>query len=207
VLQRRRVRAWWVYVPLAVLTWVLVHEAGIHATIAGVLLGVLTRVIADPGERDAPALRLEHRLQPWSAGLCVPVFALFAAGVPLDADALREVFTSPIPLGVMAGLLLGKIVGILGFSALAIRITPACRPRGLGWRDMAAVSMLGGVGFTVSLLIAELSLAGQPEVLDAAKAAVLIASTAAALIGAAMLVRRGRARAEAPDEASDAPPA
>ena len=196
-LQRRRVRAWWIYVPLAAAVWVAIHEAGIHATIAGVLLGVLTRVIADPGERDAPALRLEHRLQPFSAGLCVPVFALFAAGVPLGAEALREVFTSPIPLGVMAGLLLGKVVGILGFAALAIRITPAARPRGLSWRDMAAVSMLGGVGFTVSLLIAELSLRDQPEVLDAAKAAVLIASAAASLIGAAMLVRRGRVRATA----------
>ena len=199
VLQRRRVRAWWIYVPLAVLTWVLIHEAGIHATIAGVLLGVLTRVIADPGERAAPALRLEHRLQPWSAGLCVPVFALFAAGVPLGAEALREVFTTPIPLGVMAGLLVGKVVGILGFAALAIRITPAARPRGLSWRDMTAVSMLGGVGFTVSLLIAELSLRGQPEVLDAAKAAVLIASAAASLVGAALLVRRGRVHATGDD--------
>lgn len=199
-LQRRRVRAWWIYVPLAVVTWVAIHEAGIHATIAGVLLGVLTRVRPDPGEEYAPALRLEHRLQPWTAGFCVPVFALFAAGVPVGADALREVFTDPVPLAVMTGLLFGKVVGILGFSWLAIRITPACRPRGLGWRDMAAVSMLGGVGFTVSLLIAELSLRDQPEVLDAAKAAVLLASAAASLIGAAMLVRRGRVRSALDDE-------
>ena len=193
-LQRRRVRAWWIYVPLGVATWVAVHEAGVHATIAGVLLGLLTRVRADPGERNAPALRLEHRLQPWSAGLCVPVFALFAAGVPVGADALREVVSTPVPLAVMAGLLLGKITGILGAAALAIRFSPAARPRGLGWRDMAAVSMLGGVGFTVSLLIAELSLADQPEVLDAAKAAVLLASAAASLLGAALLVRRSRVR-------------
>ena len=92
---------------------------------------------------------------------------------------------APVPLAVMTGLLVGKIIGILGFAWLAILITPACRPRGLSWRDMAAVSMLGGVGFTVSLLIA-------PEVLDSAKAAVLIASAAASLIGAALLVRRGR---------------
>ncbi|MBW0114948.1 Na+/H+ antiporter NhaA [Pseudonocardia abyssalis] len=198
-LQRRRVRAWWIYVPLGVAVWVAIHEAGIHATIAGVLLGLLTRVRPDDGERHAPAVRLEHRLQPWSAGFCVPVFALFAAGVPVGADALREVFTAPVPLAVMAGLLFGKVVGILGFAWVAIRITPACRPRGLGWRDMVAVSMLGGVGFTVSLLIAELSLADLPEVLDAAKAAVLIASAAAALIGAALLLRRGRVHAT-PDE-------
>lgn len=194
-LQRRRVRAWWVYVPLAVTVWAAVHESGIHATIAGVLLGVLTRVIPDDGEDYAPALRLEHRLQPFTAGFCVPVFALFAAGVPVGADALREVFTAPVPLAVITGLLVGKVVGILGFSWLVITITPACRPRGLGWRDMAAVSMLGGVGFTVSLLIAELSLRGQPDVLDAAKAAVLLSSAVASLVGAALLVRRGRAHA------------
>ncbi|MBC8090837.1 MAG: Na+/H+ antiporter NhaA [Pseudonocardia sp.] len=197
-LQRRRVRAWWIYVPLAVAVWVAVHEAGIHATIAGVLLGVLTRVIPDDDEDYAPALRLEHRLQPFTAGFCVPVFALFAAGVPVGAAALREVFTAPVPLAVIAGLLIGKVVGILGFSWLVIRITPACRPRGLSWRDMAAVSTLGGVGFTVSLLIAELSLRGQPDVLDAAKAAVLLSSAVASLIGAALLVRRGRVHAAIP---------
>jgi NhaA family Na+:H+ antiporter len=202
-LQRRRVRAWWIYVPLGVAVWVAIHEAGIHATIAGVLLGLLTRVKADPGEEYAPALRLEHRIQPFSAGFCVPVFALFAAGVPVGADALREVFSTPVPLAVMAGLLVGKIVGIMGFAWLAIRITPACRPRGLSWRDMAAVSMLGGVGFTVSLLIAELSLVDQPDVLDAAKAAVLIASAAASLIGAALLVRRGRVHSALDDVEAD----
>ncbi len=196
-LQRRRVRAWWIYVPLAAATWLAVHDAGIHATIAGVLLGLLTRVRPDEGETASPALRLEHRLQPWSAGVCVPVFALLAAGVPVGGAALREVFTGPVPLAVLAGLLAGKVVGILGASWLAIRITPACRPRGLGWRDMAAVSMLGGVGFTVSLLIAELSLTG--PVLDATKAAVLIASAAASLLAAAMLLRRGRVHAALAD--------
>jgi NhaA family Na+:H+ antiporter len=81
-LPRRRVRAWWCYVPLAVLVWALVHEAGVHATIAGVALGLLTRVRSDAGEAVPPAVRLEHRLQPWSAGLCVPLFALLATGVP-----------------------------------------------------------------------------------------------------------------------------
>jgi NhaA family Na+:H+ antiporter len=194
-LQRRRFRAWWLYVPLALFTWFAVHEAGVHATISGVLLGLLTRVRADPDEEFAPALRLEHRLQPWSAGLCVPVFALFAAGVPIGPDALRAVFVEPVALGVMVGLLVGKIIGIFGSCWLVIRLTPASRPRGLDWRDLAAVSMLGGVGFTVSLLIAELSLAGLPDVLESAKAAILLASAAASVIGAAMLVRRVRVRA------------
>lgn len=194
-LQRRRVRAWWIYVPLGAFTWFAVHEAGVHATIAGVLLGLLTRVKADPDEEFAPALRLEHRLQPWSAGFCVPVFALFAAGVPVGAEALRRVFVEPVALGVVVGLLVGKIIGIFGASWLVIRFTPASRPRGLSWRDLAAVSMLGGVGFTVALLIAELSLADHGELLETAKAAVLLASALASLLGAALLVRRGRARA------------
>jgi NhaA family Na+:H+ antiporter len=201
-LQRRRVRAWWIYVPLGVATWIAVHEAGVHATIAGVLLGLLTRVRPDPDEEYAPAVRLEHRLQPWSAGLCVPVFALFAAGVPIGGDALRAVVTEPVAQGVIAGLLIGKIIGIFGASWLVIHLTPASRPRGLGWRDLAAVSMLGGVGFTVSLLVAELALADQGPLLDTAKAAVLLASAAASLIGAALLVRRGRVHA-APDDGPD----
>jgi Na+:H+ antiporter, NhaA family len=194
-LQRRRVRAWWIYVPLGLLVWALVHEAGVHATMAGVVLGLLTRVRPDPDEHEAPAVRLEHRLQPWSAGLCVPVFALFAAGVPIGGEALRAVFTQPVALGVVVGLLVGKVVGIFGFSWLTIRLTPAGRPSGLGWRDLAAVSMLGGVGFTVSLLIAELALADQGPLLDTVKAAVLLGSAAASLLGAAMLFRRGRAHA------------
>jgi NhaA family Na+:H+ antiporter len=194
-LQRRRVRAWWIYVPLGLFTWYAMHEAGVHATIAGVLLGLLTRVRPDPGEEFAPALRLEHRLQPWSAGLCVPVFALFAAGVPVGPEALRSVLTEPVALGVAVGLVVGKFIGIFGSSWLVIRLMPAARPRGLNWRDLGAVSMLGGVGFTVSLLIAELALEDQEGLLATAKASILLASAVASVIGAALLVRRVRVRA------------
>ncbi|QUQ69719.1 Na+/H+ antiporter NhaA [Kutzneria sp. CA-103260] len=189
-LQHRRVRSPWLYVPIAVATWFAVHEAGVHATIAGVALGLLTRVKADPGEAESPAVRLEHRLQPWSAGLAVPVFALFAAGVPIGADAFHAIVTDAIPIAVVVGLLVGKLVGVLGASALAVTTGLAAKPRGLGWRDMAAVAMLGGVGFTVSLLMAELALTG--EAADQAKAAVLLASAAASLLGAALVLRRSR---------------
>lgn len=200
-LQRRRVTSPWLYVPIALGTWLAVHEAGVHATIAGVLLGLLTRVRPDDGEDEAPALRLEHRLQPWSAGVCVPLFALFAAGVPLGGGALAAVVGEPVGQAVLAGLLLGKVIGIFGFSYVTVRLTPACRPDGLGWRDVAAVSMLGGVGFTVSLLMTELSLDG--TLATTAKAAVLLASAVAAVLAACMLAaggrrhRRRRARAPA----------
>ncbi|WP_345609136.1 Na+/H+ antiporter NhaA [Pseudonocardia adelaidensis] len=190
-LQRRRVTTAWLYVPIALATWVAVHEAGVHATLAGVLLGVLTRVGSDPGEPDSPAIRLEHRLQPWSAGFCVPLFALFAAGVPVGADALRSVVAEPVAQAVAVGLLVGKVVGIFGASYLMVSLTPASRPAGLSWRDVLAVSMLGGVGFTVSLLMAELSLDG-PDV-DTAKASVLLSSAVAALVAAAVLAVRSRA--------------
>lgn len=195
VLQRRRITSPLLYVPIAIGTWVAVHEAGVHATVAGVVLGLLTRVRPDPDEPEGPALRLEHRLQPWSAGLCVPVFAFFAAGVPVGAEALEAMITDRVALAVIAGLLVGKVVGIFGAAYLTVRLTPVVRPRGLGWRDLAAVSMLGGVGFTVSLLIAELSL--EPigiQAVQSAKAAVLLSSTVAALLAAAMLVRRSRVR-------------
>ncbi|WP_216213616.1 Na+/H+ antiporter NhaA [Amycolatopsis aidingensis] len=190
-LQHKRIRTPWLYVPLAVITWVAVHSAGIHATIAGVALGLLTRVRPDPEEHEAPAIRLEHRLQPWSAALAVPVFALFAAGIEVSGESLGEVFTGALPLAVMIGLVGGKFIGIFGASVLAVRTRLATLPRGVGWRDIAALAMLGGVGFTVSLLIADLSLTG--ETTELAKAAVLLASAIASLTAAALLVRRSRA--------------
>lgn len=192
-LQRRRVRTPWLYVPLAVVTWVAVHTTGIHATIAGVALGLLTRVRPDEGEDEAPAVRLEHRLQPWSAAVAVPVFALFAAGISVNGHALGQVFTTALPLAVLFGLVVGKFVGILGASVLAVKLGVAEKPTGTGWRDLAALAALGGVGFTVSLLIADLAL-GEPET-ELAKAAVLIASAVASLTSAALLLRRNRVHA------------
>ncbi|MFG1640697.1 Na+/H+ antiporter NhaA [Amycolatopsis sp. NPDC049252] len=194
-LQHRRVRTPWIYVPLALVTWVAVHSAGIHATIAGVALGLLTRVRADEGEAEAPALRLEHRLQPWSAAVAVPLFALFAAGISVSGDSLGQVLTTALPLAVLAGLLVGKVVGIFGASWLAVRLKVAEKPRDVGWRDIGALSVLGGVGFTVSLLIAELALPGDAS--ELAKAAVLIASGIASLLAAVMLLRRSKVHAEA----------
>ena len=193
-LQHRRVRSAWLYVPLALITWVAVHSAGIHATIAGVALGLLTRVRADEGEEEAPAIRLEHLLQPWSAAVAVPLFALFAAGIQVSGDSLGAVFTTALPLAVMIGLVCGKVVGIFGASVLAVKFKIADKPTGVGWRDIGALSLLGGVGFTVSLLIADLALDGEAS--EQAKTAVLIASAVASLGAAALLLRRSRAHAK-----------
>jgi NhaA family Na+:H+ antiporter len=189
-LQHKRITTAWLYVPLAVATWVAVHTSGIHATIAGVALGLLTRVRRDPYEPAAPAARLEHRLQPWSAGLVIPVFAFFAAGVPVGGEALRAIFTDRISIGIMVGLVVGKFIGIFGSSLLAVKLRLGDRPAGVGWTDLASLALLGGIGFTVSLLIAELSLTG--DAAERAKAAVLIASALASVLGALVLVVRRR---------------
>ncbi|MBF4999034.1 Na+/H+ antiporter NhaA [Nocardia sp. BSTN01] len=190
--QRMRIRTPLVYVPLALLSWYALHEAGIHPTLAGVICGLLTRVRPDPEEDEAPAARLEHLFQPISAGVCVPLFALFASGVPLSTKVFGEMFTSRLSLAIIAGLLVGKTVGIFGSSWLAIRFGIARRPAGLGNRDMSALSVLGGIGFTVSLLVAELALPDRAAT-ELAKAAVLMTSLAASLLGSALLLRRGRA--------------
>ncbi|MET7282056.1 Na+/H+ antiporter NhaA [Kribbella sp. NPDC005582] len=192
VAQRYRIRTPFLYVPVAIAAWWFMHESGIHATIAGVALGFVTRVVADKGEEHAPAERIEHRLRPWSAGVAVPLFALFAAGVTLSGGALRQLATDPVAIGIAAGLLVGKAIGVFGGSWLTARFTRAELNSDLEWRDVAAVSVLAGIGFTVALLIAQLAFPGDVAQIERAKAAVLIASVLAALVASVLLVRRNR---------------
>jgi Na+:H+ antiporter, NhaA family len=195
VLQRRRVTSPLLYVPLAIAVWLSVHDAGVHATVAGVALGLLTRVRPDPGEEHAPAERLEHRLQPWSAGLVVPVFAFTAAGVSVSTDALDAAVSDRAAQAVFLGLLLGKAVGVLGASWLAVRVGLAQLPERVGWADIAGVAALAGTGFTVSLLLTRLAFDG-PQQVDAGTLSVLAASLVASLLGAVILRARRTAHLE-----------
>lgn len=185
VLVRRRFTPWWLVVPLAVALWLCVHASGVHATVAGVALGLLTRVKRDPGEAESPAEVLEHRLQPWSAGVVVPLFAFTAAGVAVSGDVLRDVVTEPVGLGIALGLVVGKLVGVLGGAALAVKVGLAALPESVRWRDVAAVAVLAGCGFTVSLLIGQLAFDG--PFAELATVSVLVASTVAAVVGALAL--------------------
>jgi NhaA family Na+:H+ antiporter len=198
-LQWRRVHAWWLYVPIALATWGFVHASGIHATVAGVALGLLTRVRVDPGQELAPADRLDHYLRPVSAGFAVPIFALLAAGVPFGAEAIHDVLTDRIGLGIVVGLVVGKFVGVLGGSYLSTRFGLARLSDDLGWRDMTCVAVLTGVGFTVSLLICELAYPGT-HIEETAKAAVLIASLLASVIAVLMLRKRSKVHRDAVSE-------
>lgn len=186
---------WLLYLVLGVAAWALLHASGVHATVAGVALGLVTRVRRDHGEQHTPGEVFEHRLQPLSAGVCVPLFAFFAAGVPLSASAVGALFTDRLALAVVAGLVLGKSAGVLGAAALAVRLRLARLPGDLAWRDLAAVSVLTGCGFTVSLLIASLAFRGTGRE-DLVKTAVLLGSLVASLLSALLLRGRVRARAD-----------
>ncbi|MCP9618960.1 Na+/H+ antiporter NhaA [Nocardia otitidiscaviarum] len=188
-LQRFRVRGWWWYVPLGITIWALTYVGGVHATVAGVCMGLLLRATpdADRGEVETPAAHAAHLLRPISAGIAAPLFALFAAGVTLSTSALGEVFTRPESLGVVLGLVIGKIVGIFGGTWLAVKFTRAQLNPELQWADVFALSTLAGIGFTVSLLIGELSF---PTDSDHIKAAVLVGSLIAAVLAAVLVKRR-----------------
>ncbi|TCJ29878.1 Na+/H+ antiporter NhaA [Nocardioides jejuensis] len=189
LLQRLRVDLWPLQVAIALGTWWAVHESGIHATIAGVALGLLTRVRRDEGEEHSPAERLEHRLHPLSAGVAVPFFALLSAGVVISGGA--DLARDPVVIGVVLGLVVGKPLGVFGGSWLLCRLTRAEIDDDVRWRDVLGIAVLAGVGFTVSLLVSDLSFEGPER--EAAKTAVLVASTVAALLAAVLLGRRSRA--------------
>ncbi|MGP3775398.1 Na+/H+ antiporter NhaA [Streptomyces sp. SDT5-1] len=199
---RATVPAWLLFTPLGVVIWALMHASGVHATIAGVAMGLLMRTRPRDGERVSPSHRAEEVLRPFSAGVALPVFALMSAGVSLSGT--DGFFASTITWGVLVGLLAGKFAGILGATWITSRLTSAHLNPRLGWADIAGITVLGGIGFTVSLLIAELSYDSQAHLTDA-KGAILLASTAAALLAALALGHRNRhhrrltARAEPQD--------
>jgi NhaA family Na+:H+ antiporter len=189
--QRQRITSPLIYVPLALAVWYAVHAAGVHATIAGVALGLLMRVKKDPGESDAPVDRATTRFHPISAVIAVPLFALFAAAVDLRSIDLGSVISSPILLGVFVGLVVGKPVGIILAARLATALGARLSPD-VQWIDIALIGALAGIGFTVSLLISELAFTSETS-LSAAKLGVLIASIAAVVVSGALLaVRRGQ---------------
>jgi Na+:H+ antiporter, NhaA family len=192
LLQRRQISGWYLYIPLGLVCWWCMHESGVHATIAGVALGLLTRSDTDP---PTPVEEWEHRWRPISAGIAVPIFALLSAGVAVSAVTLFPLVTAPLALGVIAGLIVGKTVGVLGGAYLTARFTRAELAADLRWSEIFSVALLGGVGFTVALLISDLAFADQQELQDQGKAAVLIGSLLAALLAAVSLRRRTASRA------------
>ena len=194
-LVRRRVRAWSLLLPVAAAAWTLVHASGMHATVTGVLLAFTVPADrrtkgADPGTPPGLAGLFEHRMRPVSAGLAVPVFALLAAGVSLGG--LGTALADHVALGIVVGLVAGKTVGVIAATWLVARFTHASLDEELSWTDVVGVAMLGGIGFTVSLLIGELAFGASSGRDDHAKVAVLTGSLVAALLATIVLRLRNR---------------
>ncbi|MEH3134880.1 MAG: Na+/H+ antiporter NhaA [Mycolicibacterium neoaurum] len=213
---QRGFKAWWILVPLSIATWVLMHESGVHATVAGVLLGFavpvhrsVTRAGKDLG--SGMAEYFEHKTRPLSAGVAIPVFAFFAAGVALGGfSGLAQALTNPITLGIVAGLVLGKPVGIFLTTWTLSKLTRAELDSSLRWVDVLGVSMLAGIGFTVSLLIGDLAYSDATRE-EFVKVGVLTGSLTAAVVAAVVLATRNAAyrriqEAETADDDHDGVP-
>ena len=206
VLVQRRVRAWWLLLPLAAAAWALVHASGIHATVAAVRLGFavpVRRRSAGPG--PGLAEHFEHRFRPISAGFAVPVFAFFAAGVSVvDGAGIPATLADPVTQAVVAGLVVGKPIGVLAATWLTQRLTRARLAEGISWWDVLGLALLTGIGFTVSLLIGELAFGTGTAAGDAVKIGVLLGSLCAAALAAVVLrIRNAHYRRQCAEEERD----
>ncbi len=193
-LVQKRMTSWWLLVPLAFAAWALVHASGVHATVAGVLLGFAVPVLRRDGEAGRGlAEHLEHVVRPLSAAVAVPIFAFFSAGVPIDGwSGFSEALRDPITVGIVLGLFVGKTLGVFGATWLTSTFTHARLDDDLSWWDVLGLSMLGGVGFTVSLLIGELAFGLGSEADERAKVGVLVGSIVAATAAAVVLRARNQ---------------
>jgi len=213
-LRRLGVRPIPIYVATGAALWLAVHQAGLHATIAGVVLGLLAPTrplrrredVSDDKLRDVSTPEtaretvvlaresvsvvawLEHLLHPWSSLVIVPVFALANAGVVLSADALGDAATSRITYGVLVGLVVGKLVGVSLFAWLAVRLGIGVLPEDVRWGGIVGVAAVAGIGFTVSIFVTGLAF-DDPGLQDQAKIGILAASLLAGGLGAVLLQR------------------
>ena len=193
-MNRMRVSAFWPFILMALVLWYFVLNSGIHATIAGVVAALC---IPMRGKDDETMVeRMEHGLAPWSAYLIVPVFGFANAGVPLAGIGIEGVL-APLPLAIAAGLFFGKQIGIFSVIWAADRVGFAPRPDNASWQEIWGVSILCGIGFTMSLFISGLAFAGQELLINEAKIGILMGSLFSAVLGFVVL----RLSTDHPDDA------
>jgi Na+:H+ antiporter, NhaA family len=189
---QRGIHHWWLLVPLTLAAWALVHASGVHATVAGVVLGFTVPVLGRLGHPTAELF--EHKMRPVSAAVAVPVFAFFAAGVTVGGwSGLGDSLRHPVTDGVIAGLVIGKPLGVWLTAFLLAKFTHAALDDDLAWRDVLGVSLLAGIGFTVSLLIGELAFGYGTPAGDDVKIGVLVGSVIAGVLAAVVLRSRNAA--------------
>ncbi|MES2818680.1 MAG: Na+/H+ antiporter NhaA [Pseudomonadota bacterium] len=188
-LNRMRVMTLWPYLLGLALLWYVTLLSGVHATIAGVVGAFLIPYIPSPGQpddADSPLHRLEHGIAPWVGFLIVPVFGFANAGVSFAGISFSDLF-APLPLGIAAGLFLGKQLGVFGGVLLAVKTGFAAKPRGCTWLQIYAVAMLCGIGFTMSLFISGLAFPGHPELVEESKIGILLGSLLSAVLACLIL--------------------
>lgn len=180
------------FIILAICIWYATLQSGVHATVAGVVMGLLMRVKSKDNEEVSPGDRAESFLRPFSAGFCVPVFALVSAGVALSGISLGEVIKQPLTIGVLIGLLVGQPLGITLGAFLTARFTKGALNPNLSWWDVFVVGTLASIGFTVALLINEVTFAGQDSLLASGKFAIVLTNGIAILVSSLAVVIRSR---------------
>ncbi len=189
-LNRSRIMAIAPYVVVGLVIWLFVYKSGIHATLAGVITALA--IPMTDGKGGSPLQRAEHALHPWVAFAVLPMFAFANAGVSLQGVTLNTLLQT-VPLGIAAGLLLGKAIGVFGASWLLIRLAGARLPAGADWRQFFGVCLLCGVGFTMSLFIGALAFEGQGAGYETqVKLGVLVGSLLSGVLGTVLLLRRAR---------------
>ncbi len=191
ILNRKNVTNFWMYLLLGIAAWCIFFKAGIHPTIAGVVMGLLIPADKSQSVKKSLLHRLEHRITPWSAWFIMPVFALANAGIPLSSSDFHLIFT-PVALGVIAGLFIGKPLGIFGTAYLLFRSKLIKIPEGTNKKQFFSAGCLGGIGFTMSLFIASLAFSEIPEYLTEAKLGIIVASCLSGIAGYTLFKIYGR---------------
>ncbi|RMF41641.1 MAG: Na+/H+ antiporter NhaA [Alphaproteobacteria bacterium] len=183
-LNRAHVTRGWPYVILGLILWVAVLKSGVHATLAGVAVGFMIPLKADGSGRSL-AREFEDGLHPWSSFLIMPLFAFANAGVYLGALSVADLI-QPVTLGIAAGLFIGKQIGVFGIAWISVKLGLAVLPQSISWRKLYGVSMLAGIGFTMSLFIGSLAYEG-PELQNFVRLGVIAGSLCSGLLGALVL--------------------
>ncbi|MEJ6760810.1 MAG: Na+/H+ antiporter NhaA [Candidatus Planktophila sp.] len=182
VTQRLNIARWYIALPLGLAIWWATYQSGVHATVAGIAIALLTRNHNRNGELLSPAEISEKYLRPVSVTLVIPLFAFASAGVDIRSFGLSQTITSSISVAIIISLVFGKAIGIFGATYLVTRLTKASLNPVLRWTDVMAIGLLAGIGFTVSLLIAELSYEDSPTLMADAKVGILAASLLASVL-------------------------
>ena len=192
LLQARGVRSIYIFAPLALAIWVSMFHSGIHATVAGIAMGMLMRVEKREGEEISPGDRMELVLRPISAGVCAPLFALTAAGVSLAGMSLAHALQQPLTLGVIFGLIIGQPLGVTVGAYIAVRFTRATLNPQLSWWDVVVVGSLASIGFTVALLINDVTFRDSPDQLSNGQLAIVFTNLVAIVVSAVVVIVRLR---------------